>query len=193
MERVKGILTIRAATYRALAQDPRATRSAGLVVAAVWLVVGFVEGLVFRWGPNWQAHLVVAVLVAVVAVGFGLVGWIVSGAILAWVAKRFGGRTNVREMLRVTGYVELFRLANVLDLLQLAGAGFTFVAGLLLPVVGIMHVLGYVVGVREAAQVSTGNAIVTAIVASIINILIVIAFLIAAAAVGVAILGSSGT
>jgi hypothetical protein len=37
-----------------------------------------------------------------------------------------------------------------------------------------LRLIGYIIGVREAGEFSTGNAIITAIIAAIINFLIVV-------------------
>jgi hypothetical protein len=42
-------------------------------------------------------------------------------------------------------------------------------------IVAILKLIGYIIGVREAAEFSTGNAVITAIIAAIINFIIVVA------------------
>lgn len=177
MDRIMGVLTLKAPTYRQIADDPNATQSAGIIVALVSLITGFVTGLV-RIDPNSangiaSPNIVLAIVAAIVAVIVGLIGWFVGAWILAFVSKWFGGKTNTQEMLRVTGYVEIFNLVGVLSILALISTSLACVVGLVSLVAAILRLIGFVIGVREAAEFSTGNAIITAIVAAIVVFLIV--------------------
>jgi hypothetical protein len=176
MNRILGILTLRVSTYRAIADDPNATRPAMLIVGLVSLFVGAVSGLV-RTDPNNPQQLaplepLTVVEYALIGLVFGLIAWFVGAWVLALVARWFGGKTNTKEMLRVTGYVEIFALVSVLSLVTLWLPALTIVTSVVLFVVSILRLLGYIVGIREAAEFSTGNAIVTAIFALIAAFLI---------------------
>jgi hypothetical protein len=178
MDRIMGVLTLKAPVYRQIADDPNATQMAGIIIAVVSLISGFVSGLTT---PITDAstgtilvpagNIVAAIVFGIIAVILGLIGWFISSWVLAFVSKWFGGKTNTQEMLRVTGYVGLFRIVNILGLLALVGIG--GVATCLSVIVGILGIIGYVIGVREAAEFSTGNAIISAIIAGIINAIIV--------------------
>ena len=50
MNPIMGVITLKAATYRQIADYPNATQSAGIIVAVVALITGFINGLV-RVGP----------------------------------------------------------------------------------------------------------------------------------------------
>ncbi|MCG3140348.1 MAG: hypothetical protein HDKAJFGB_01394 [Anaerolineae bacterium] len=176
MNRLAGIVTLRVATYREIADDPNATRPALWIVALVSLFVGAVSGLV-RSDPNDPQRLAtfdaLSVLeYALIGLAFGLIAWFVGAWVLAFVARWFGGKTNTKEMLRVTGYVEIFALVGVLSLVTLWLPALTFVTTAVLFVVSILRLLGYIIGIREAAEFSTGNAIVTAIFALLVAFLI---------------------
>lgn len=193
MDRIMGVITLKAPTYREIAEDPNATQTAAIIVAVVALISGFVSGLV-RADPNnptltLAPDIGAAIVGAIIAVIFALIGWFVSAWVLAFVAKWFGGKTNTQEMLRVTGFVEIFGLVTVLTILALVSPTLLCIAGIIGFVAAILRLIGYVIGVREAAEFSTGNAIITAIIAAIVNFLIVV---VVAGAVAVAILAAIG-
>lgn len=176
MNRVTGILMLRVSTYREIADDPNATRPAMWIVAVISFIIGAVSGLV-RTDPNNPTQLepfdpLSVLTYALIGLAFGLIAWFVGAWVLAFVARWFGGKTNTKEMLRVTGFVELFALVNVLSLVTLLLPALTFVTGIVLFIVSILRLLGYIVGIREASEFSTGNAIVTAIFAAIVVFLI---------------------
>ncbi|MCC7162884.1 MAG: YIP1 family protein [Anaerolineae bacterium] len=176
MDRIMGVLMLRAPTYREIADDPNATRTAGIIVAVVALLSGFAAGFV-RLDPNnpqslLPPDLLYAVVAALVTVVFALIAWFVSAWVLAFVARWFGGKTNTKEMLRVTGFVEIFAIASLLTLLALVSPVLLCLVGAISFVVAILRLVGYIIGIREAAEFSTGNAIVAAIIAAIINFLI---------------------
>lgn len=176
MDRIMGVLTLRAPTYREIADDPNATRTAGIIVAVVALLSGFVTGFV-RIDPNNPQELLppdflLAVVAALVTVVFALIAWFVSSWILAFVARWFGGKTNTKEMLRVTGFVEIFAVVGLLSLLALISPVLLCLVSVIGFVVAILRLIGYIIGIREAAEFSTGNAIISAIIAAVVNFLI---------------------
>lgn len=176
LDRIMGVITLKAPVYRQIADDVTATGQAAIIVVIAQLVRGFFSGLTqvdFQTG-NMSVSPVGAIVSAIVAVIIGLLAWVVTAWILQFVAKQFGGRTDTGEMLRVTGYVEVFSLIAVLNVLTLGGSVLSCVVGLVSFVVAILKLIGYVIGVREAAEFSTGNAVITAIIAAIINFIIVV-------------------
>jgi hypothetical protein len=96
MDRIMGVLTLKAPTYRQIADDPNATTPAAIIVAIASLVSGFFAGLVaFDTTTNTAtANVTNGVVVAIVTVIFGLIGWFISSWVLAFVAKWFGGKTT---------------------------------------------------------------------------------------------------
>ncbi len=179
MERIVGVLTLKAATYREIAEDPNATRSAGIIVAVVALLTGFVGGLVRPNPQNPQVLLppdfVVATSSAILTILIALIAWFVSAWVLAFVSRWFGGRTNTKEMLRVTGYVDTFGVVVMVALLALLSPIFVVVVQVITVVASILRMIGYIVGIREAAEFSTGNSIITAIFAVIVGFVIRVA------------------
>ncbi len=175
LDRITGVISLRAPTYRQIADDTTATGQAAMIVVIVKLIEGFFNGLV---RPDLQTGAVSAsiggaIVGAIITVIIGLIGWVVAAWVLAFVAKQFGGKTDTNEMLRVTGYVEVFSLVAVLSVLALISPALGCIVGIIGFVAAILRLIGYIIGVREAGEFSTGNAIITAIIAAIINFLIV--------------------
>jgi hypothetical protein len=175
MNRIMGVITLKAPVYREIAEDANATTPAGIITAVVALISGFFGGLVSfdtTTGTS-SVSLVGGIVFAIIAVILALIGWFIAAWVLAFVAKWFGGKTNTQEMLRVTGYVNIFGLVGVLSILALITPALGCVTGLVSFVAAILRLIGYVIGVREAGEFSTGNAIITAIIAAIVNFIIV--------------------
>ncbi|MBI5034591.1 MAG: YIP1 family protein [Chloroflexi bacterium] len=175
LDRIMGVVTLKAPVYRGIADDQSATSQAGIIVVIVSLISGFFSGLV---SVNTQTgatsvNIVGAVISAIVGLIFGLIAWVVAAWVLQFVAKMLGGKTDTGEMMRVTGYVQIFGLVSILNVLALAGTALSCVTGLLGFVVAILSLIGYIIGVREAAEFSTGNAVITAVIAAIVNFIII--------------------
>jgi len=191
MDRIMGVITLKAPVYKQIAEDAAATTMAGIIVVVAMLIKGFFGGLVNVDANTGTASVSVvgAIVGAIISVILGLIAWVVSAWVLQLVAGWFGGKTNTGEMLRVTGYVEVFSIVAVLNVLALGGTALLCVTGLVGFVVGILKLIGYLIGVREAAEFSTGNAVITAIIAAIINFLIVA---VVGGAITLAVLGTLG-
>ena len=168
-DRIMGIVTLKAPTYKAVAEDEAATKQAMMIVIVVALIQGFVVGL---FSPEGGVSLVGGLVRAVISLVLGLVTWYVAAWLLATVAKAFGGKTDTNEMLRVTGYVYIFNLAVLLNLAGLISASLLCITSIIGLVILVLSLIGYVIGVREAAEFSTGNAVVTALVAAVASFLI---------------------
>jgi hypothetical protein len=184
LDRIMGVLTLKAPVYRQIADDKTATSQAAIILVIALVIRGFFSGLV-TVDPNTGtigASVVGAVVGMIATVIIGLIAWVVVAWVLQFVAKLFNGKTDTGEMLRVTGYVEVFSLVSILSILALFGTAFACVVGLIGLVVAILKLIGYIIGVREAAEFSTGNAIITAIIAAIVSFII---FLPAAFLVGI--------
>jgi hypothetical protein len=163
MDRIMGVITLKAPVYRAIADDTTGTSQALIVVIIATIIRGFFDTL------GNTGRVVPAIGGAIAGLIVGLIAWAVAAWVLAFVAKALNGKTNTMEMLRVTGYVQVFDLIAILNVLSLGGAALRVIVGLISFVVVILHLIGYVIGVREAAEFSTGNAVITAIIAAIVQ------------------------
>ncbi len=176
LDRIIGVVTLKAPVYRQIADDKTATGQAATIVVIALLIENFFQRLVT---VNPQTNTVSvnffgAIVGMIIGLIVGLIGWVITAWILQFVARQFGGKTDTNEMLRVTGFVEVFGIIAVVNILTLGGTAFACIAGLIAFVVAILRLIGYIIGVREAAEFSTGNAIITAIIAAIINFIIVV-------------------
>jgi len=171
-----GVITLKAPVYRQIADDKTATMQAATVLVIATLISGFFGGLVSISAQTGTTAVSIggAVLGAIIGVILALIGWVISSWVLQFVAKALGGKTDLGEMLRVTGFVEVFSLVGVLNILVLAGTALSCVVGLVGFVAAILKFIGYLIGVREAAEFSTTNAIITAVIAAIVNFIIVV-------------------
>lgn len=173
LDRIIGVITLKSAVYRQIADDTTATGQAATIVVVVALIQGLVSGLV-QLNPNgtYSTSLIGALISAIVTLILALLAWALSSWVLSAVSGALGGKTNTSEMLRVTGYVQIFSLVSVLTLLVLISPALACIASLMNFVIAILSLVGYVIGVREAAEFTTGRAIVAAIVAALVNLVI---------------------
>lgn len=176
IDQLMGVITLKAPTYRQIADDKSLTTTAAIIVIVSIVVGSFFQGLVqiAPTGTSSSISIVGAIVGAIVGLIIGVIGWVVGAWILAYVAKTFfQGKTDTGEMLRVTGYVHVFNLVGILTILGAITPALLCIAGLVGFVAAILRLIGYVIGVREAAEFSTVNAIITAIIAAVIEFVIV--------------------
>jgi hypothetical protein len=174
IERIIGVITLKSPVYRAIADDQSGTSQAALVFIISTVIMGFFNSLfkVTSDGTT-QLNLIGAIIGAIFGLVIGLVGWVFTAWVLSFVAKLMDGKTSTSEMLRVTGFVQVFNLASVLNiLLFIPGVG--CITGLVTFAAAIFRLVGYVIGVREAAEFTTGKAIITGITAIIVNLVVVV-------------------
>ena len=155
MNHLMGVITFKAAEYRALAEDKSATTMAGVIVVVVALVVGLVSALLVSTAAALGGMMVNPVGLLIRTVVGSLIGWFVCAWVTALVAGLFGGKTDTGEMLRVLGFVNVFQLLNVIPVLgSLVGL--------------VLGVIGTLLGIREAAEVDNMKALLIAVVAWVV-------------------------
>lgn len=165
MDRILGVLTLKAPIYKEIAEDENATTTAAIIVVVMALFAGVVGavllGLVASSLPPGQAAQVGTPLgSAIRTIVNAIIGWLIGSWVIAFVSKTFfGGRTNFGEMLRVFGYTQIFQVFAIVPCLG------TLVAL-------VLSLVGAVIGIREASEFSTGKAVMTAIVAFIILLIV---------------------
>lgn len=169
-DRIMGIITLKPQTYKAVAEDESLTQEAMLIVIVVAVLTGLVSGVTTQMIAG--GSFVTGLLRGVVAIIFGLITWYVAAFLLATVANAFGGKTNTNEMLRVTGYVYVFNLVGVLVILALISPALVCLTTPISFVALILSLIGYVIGIREAAEFSTGNAVITALIVAVVSFII---------------------
>jgi hypothetical protein len=177
LNRIMGVLTLKAPVYREIAEDTSATGQAGIIVAIVAVINGILGGAAASIANSTLAQLGAQQGIALPTIsplGAGLngfisafVGWLVGSWVLAFAAKQFfQGKTNTQEMLRVTGYTSVFTiLGAVLSLIPCLGAIAAIAAA-------VLQLIGNVIGIREAPEVDTTRSILIAIIAAVILVII---------------------
>ena len=145
-DRLMGILTFKAPTYKAVAEDKTATPTAAAIVVIVALVTGILGSVFTGFSLGGIIGGVIAVLLA----------WLIGAFVLAFVAQSFfQGKTDTGEMLRMTGFAQIFSLLGIIPLI-----------GWLLALVGL--IVAYVIGIREAAEIDTTKAVLTGMITIVI-------------------------
>ena len=174
-DRIMGVITLKAPVYREIADDQTATTQAAAIFIIVTMIQKFFGDLVkVTSSGTVQINLLGAIIGAVLGVIIGLVAWVFTAWVLSFVAGLLGGKTNTGEMLRVTGFVQIFGLVSVLSILIIVSPLLGCLTGLVSLIVAIMSLIGYVIGVREAAEFTTGKAIITGIAAVVVNFVIIV-------------------
>ncbi len=173
INRILGVIMLRAPVYREIADDQAATTEAAIVFVVATLIRGFFDGLVTTTSGTTSLSFGGAIGGAIGGLVVGAIGWVFTAWVLAFVAKQLDGKTSFSEMLRVTGYVSVFGVVSVLNIFRLIPL-LGCLTGLIGLVVGVLNLIGYIIGVREAAEFTTGKAIIAAIVAAVVNFIIVV-------------------
>lgn len=155
MDRIMGVLTLKAPVYRQIAEDKNATTTAGIIVVVMSVIGGILAGVIeSTMVPN--GSFLGALIRVILAT---LIGWGIGSFVLGIVANMLGGKTDTGEMLRVFGYTQIFQVLNIIPF---CGAFAAF----------ILSIIAAVIGIREAAEVSTGKAIVVGIVGFIVLVIV---------------------
>lgn len=178
LDRLMGVLTLKAPVYKEIAHDKSATTTAAIIVVVVALFSGVVGAVLLSSlssslppGTAGVGNPLVYVIRTVIT---SLIGWVVGAWVIAFVAKTFfGGKTDTSEMLRVFGFTQIFQVLSVVPCI---GA----ILGLVLSLVGA------VIGIREASEFDTTKAVLTAVVAFIVLLVVSVVVGTALALVGLA-------
>ena len=173
MQKIMGVIMLRAPIYRAIADDQAGTTNAAIVFVIATLIRGFFDGIVTTSQGVASISIGGAFAGAITGLIIGLIGWVFTAWVLAFVAKQLDGKTSTSEMLRVTGYVSVFSLVGVLHIFRLIPV-LGCLTTLISLAVAVLSLVGYTIGVREAAEFTTGKAIITAVVAVVVNFIIVV-------------------
>jgi hypothetical protein len=153
IDRMRGAALLRNATYEELEADPSATAQAGTVVALV-----AVASALGAWG-----HGIFNLLAATAS---ALLGWLVTSAAAFIVGtKLFRGRATWGELLRTIGFAQspgilyVFALVPIVDVV-IRAALFVWI------------IVASVIAIRQALDVSTPRAVLTAAIAAPILLLL---------------------
>lgn len=160
MDRIVGVLTLRPSVYRGIAEDSSATVMAAIIVAIVSLINSAIGAFVVP-GLGIQLPSILGgvgssnpILDVVMTVIFGLIGWALFSVVIGFGAKLLGGKTTIGKMLRVFGFASIFLVVGAIPCLGILGM--------------ILGIIATIIGVREAAEFSTGKALVTGIIGFVV-------------------------
>ncbi len=145
VDRMRGAALLDVATYEEVEHDTTATGQAAVVVALS--AVAAAIGGAWRGGPGLFTALV----------GY-LAGWAVWSGVIYFVGTRlFEGRATWGELLRTLGFAQAPGVLLVVAIVP-------FLGGLAQFAVGIWLLATMIVAVRQALDVTTGKAVLTAVV-----------------------------
>jgi hypothetical protein len=157
IERAVRVARLDLPIYRTIARDPNATREAAIVVGVVALAAG-IGSLRDSAG---------SVLLAIVG---AFLGWFIFSFMTYFFGRNIFGtpttQVNVESLLRTQGYA---RIPNILTFF-----GFIPFLGWIPVVIGsIWSLITAIIAIRETLAISTGRAILVAIVAAIASGLVI--------------------
>jgi hypothetical protein len=165
MDRIMGVLTLKAPVYKQIAEDENATTTATIIVVVMAIFAGVFSAVILglfgsSLPPEQAAQMGTPLGTAIRTIINAIIGWLIGSWVIAFVAKTFfGGKTNFGEMLRVFGYTQIFQVFAIVPCL-----------GSLVAL--ILSLIGAVIGIREASEFSTGKAVMTGIVAFVILLIV---------------------
>lgn len=156
MDRLMGVLTLKAPVYKEIAHDKSATTTAGIIVVVMAIFGGVLGALAVSLAgsslPSDQlAQVGSPVRIVVSTIITTILGWLVGSFVFGFVANMFGGKTDTGEMLRVFGFAQIFQLLNIVPCIGGLAAL-------------VLSVIGAIIGIREAAGFDTGKAVLTGVV-----------------------------
>jgi hypothetical protein len=158
IQRMLGAATLDLSVYEEVEHDPNATLQAVAVVAAVAAcqAVGAAGA-----GP-----------VGIVGAALGqLVGWVVWAGITYLIGSMvFGGTATWGELMRTLGFAQAPGVLALLAVVPLLG-------WFVLPVVAVWTLVAGIVAIRQALDVGTGKAILTALLGWVVLVVLRVIFL----------------
>jgi len=157
IDRMRGAAMLDVATYEEVEHDRGATGQAFVVVVLAAICAGI--GGLGHGGSGFLGGLVAAIL-----------GWLSWSAITMFVGTRlFGGTADWGELLRTLGFAQAPGVLAILGIIPVLGGLVKFVVWIWMLVAGI-------VAIRQALDIDTGKAILTALVGWLAMVVVGIIF-----------------
>lgn len=148
VDRMRGAALLDIATYEEVEHDDAATGQAAVVVLLV--AIASAIGMIGRGGPGIIGGAIAA-----------LASWAIWAGVTYLIgAKVFGGTATWGELLRTLGFAQAPGVLLILAIIPLFG-------WLVRMVVFIWMLVTGIVAIRQALDVSTGKAIITALLACV--------------------------
>lgn len=172
--------------YEEVEADESATGQAATVVVIVAIASAIGAALSAAFQVN-AAGVVGAVIGGVIgAIISALVGWVVWAYLTYWIGTAFfGGTATPGEMLRTIGFAQSPAVLRIFTFIPIIGGLINLVLFFWLLIAGI-------IAVRQALDISTGKAVLTAIIGwiGLLIVTAIVAFILAAIGLGVNVLTS---
>ncbi len=151
-----------------------ATGQAIVIVIVVSLIVGLGRGYLGATSVG-VATVPAAIIGGLSQLVAAVIGWAFGSWLTAFVARIiFHGRTNTLEMLRVLGYTWVYRVIGIIPVVGV-------------PIGAVLSIIGNTIGIREASELDTLRAILTAVISGVIIYIIIVGIVSSMNAVFVAI------
>lgn len=165
-------------TYSAAAQSPFVRR----MIGAAMLDVNTYEEIEADTTATGQAAGVVAIVAVAGAIGginrggagviLGIIsaflGWAIWSAVTYFVGtKLFNGKADWGEMLRTLGFAQAPGVLAVLGIIP-------FLGGVIMFVVWIWQMVAGVIAIRQALDIDTGKAVITAVISAVAVVLVMV-------------------
>ncbi len=161
IDRIMGVVTLKAPIYREIADDTTATSQAAIIVVVMAIIGGILAAVVVGIAGNSLSGSLPQGVAAPTPSAFGtlistiintIIGWLVGSWVFAFVSTTFfGGKTNMWEMARVFGFTQVFQILNIVPCIG-------WLAAL------VLSVIGAIIGIREASEFDTNKAILTGVI-----------------------------
>ena len=168
--------------YEEVEADQSATSQAATVVgiAAVCGAIGSGVALIT------QGNTSQAILVIILGILGAFLGWVLWSYITYWIGTSiFKGTATPGEMLRTIGFAQSPGVLNILAFIPVLG-------GIVSLIVGIWSLVAGVIALRQALDISTGQAVITAII-GFIPMMLVYCLIGSIVGGGTALLGGGGS
>jgi hypothetical protein len=149
--RAIGAAMLNVDTYEAVEADRSATGQAAVVV-----VVVAIASAIGAWGNGTNG--------ALGGIISAFLGWLIWAGVTNFVGTRFfNGTADWGELLRTLGFAQAPGILLVLGIIPFFGGLISFVVGLWILVAGV-------VAIRQALDITTGKAIITALLSALVVI-----------------------
>jgi hypothetical protein len=145
VERAMAAARLDASAFEEVEADETATSQAATIVMIAALASGI-------------GHISGGVVQAVISVIAALIGWILWSVITYFIGVTlFKGTATVGELLRTLGFAQAPGVLYVLAIIPILGALVSFAVAVWILIAGI-------IAIRQALDISTGKAVITAII-----------------------------
>lgn len=153
-ERMMRAARLDSSLYEEVEADLNATSQAATVVGIVALCGGLGNAIATAMAGNTG----LAVIAFIGGIVMAFVGWIAWSYITYWIGTSiFKGQATPGELLRTVGFAQTPGVLNLLAFVPLLG-------GLVAIVAGIWALIAGIIALRQALDISTGQAVITAII-----------------------------